>query len=151
MVEGIESLRRVGDAVDVDTRILPVCTTMADFWNAKREVRAMLQQLRIVISFGLDGVPLACVGADGYELRLLVWMLCPLVLVSLATIAVLVSWCSRARRGGVLVLAQEQLLPIVLRIAFLVYPCACLPPLSPKARTFPRHDICCATSLPAVS
>jgi hypothetical protein len=91
------------------------------------DVRAVLQQLRVVISLGLEGVPLACVGADGFKKRLLFWMLCPLALVLLAIIVVSGNMCRSARyvSAAVLVDLGKQVLPIVLRIAFLVYPCAC--------------------------
>ena len=41
------------------------------------DVRVLLEQLRIGISLGIEGVPLACVGANGYFKKLLFWMLAP--------------------------------------------------------------------------
>jgi hypothetical protein len=45
------------------------------------EVRGLLKQIRIVISLGIESIPLRCVGANGYVKRLLFWMITPLVLV----------------------------------------------------------------------
>ena len=86
------------------------------------DVRALLQQLRIVISLGIEGVPLACVQADGYEKRLQFWMWTPLVLVALATLTVMVHLLyhrahSLKRLSPALIF--EHVMPVVLRIAFL--------------------------------
>ena len=86
-------------------------------------VRALLQQLRIVVSFGIEGYPLACVGADGYEKRLLLWTFTPLVLSLLAVLAVLVDL--RVRRGIKRFTASlifQNAMPLVLRLAFILYP-----------------------------
>jgi hypothetical protein len=109
------------------------------------EVRAILQQLRVVISLGLDGIPLACVGVDGYQRRLLFWMLCPLILISLAVVVVLMNVCYHAHCGRTALLANimKKVLPIVLRIAFLVYPCA-----SPANATSPPFPYRNPLSLP---
>jgi len=48
-------------------------------------VRKMMMLLRIAISFGIDGIPLACVGADGYHARLVFWTVVPLVVVFVVT------------------------------------------------------------------
>ena len=53
------------------------------------EVRALLQRVRIIISLGVEGVPLACVGADGYEKRVMLWTLAPLALAALMASVVL--------------------------------------------------------------
>jgi hypothetical protein len=87
------------------------------------EVREILQQIQIVISLGLGGIPLACVGADGYVNRLLFWMVSPLLLLSLVIIVVVVKTCLHV--GSIVATdVAKQALPVVLRIAFLVYPCA---------------------------
>ena len=52
------------------------------------EVRGLLQQLTFIISLGLEGVPLTCLGAKGYVQRLLLWMLLPWVAVLVLVIAV---------------------------------------------------------------
>jgi hypothetical protein len=85
------------------------------------DVRAILQQIRIVISLGLDGIPLACVHADGYVNRLFFWMLSPLLLISLAAMVVCVQLSCHACAFTVGAFAK-RMLPIVMHIAFLVYP-----------------------------
>ena len=45
------------------------------------EVRALLQQLNVVVSLGLEGIPLSCIGAVGYKQRLTLWMSVPPVFV----------------------------------------------------------------------
>lgn len=69
------------------------------------DVRALLQQLKIAISLGIEGVPLACVGANGYMKRLQFWMFAPIVLVAVATFTVLTHLLVQAHivkkgRGG---------------------------------------------------
>ena len=57
------------------------------------DVRKVLASLRIVISFGIEGVPLACIGAEGYIQQLLFWVCAPLLplgLVALALLAIMV-------------------------------------------------------------
>ena len=47
------------------------------------DVRAVLERLTVVVSFGMGGVattPLECVGLAGYVPRLLFWMIVPAVL-----------------------------------------------------------------------
>jgi hypothetical protein len=93
------------------------------------DVRTLLRQLRFVISLGIDGVPLACVGASGYTERLLFWILTPIGLVALAILVVAV----RLRLGRRTTARDQEnsapqqplwltSLPIVLRIFFLIYP-----------------------------
>ena len=43
------------------------------------EIRELLLQLQLIISLGIDGIPLACVGARGYMPRLLFWSLVPII------------------------------------------------------------------------
>ena len=86
------------------------------------EVRELLLQLQLTISLGIDGIPLACVGAAGYKNRLVFWMLAPLLVVIL-TMAIGVSREQfvqhfRASRSQLL----NSTAPAVLRIFFLAYP-----------------------------
>ena len=37
------------------------------------EVRGLLQAFTILFSFGMEGVPLECLGATGYEKKLVMW------------------------------------------------------------------------------
>ena len=77
-----------------------------------------MQILRIVISLGIEGVPLACIGANGYVARLLVWMLGPVALVALATCTVGVHLLVRRRLTSWSILLQRTA-PLTLRIVFL--------------------------------
>ena len=86
------------------------------------DVRAVLQQLRIIISLGIEGVPLACIGADGYVRRLLLWTVGPLVLVALIIIANVLNEAVRRRTCISLGTLFRRVTPSVLRLAFLVYP-----------------------------
>ena len=63
------------------------------------EVRTVLQRLRVVISLGIEGVPLACVGFDGYLARLRFWMSVPLILIALSTGGVLIKLIVRRCTG----------------------------------------------------
>ena len=69
------------------------------------EVRRLLQFFHISISLGLEAVPLACVGANGYEKRLLFWMLLPVeVVVGVVAVVgtkVLLSDCRSIKPGAV--------------------------------------------------
>ena len=86
------------------------------------EVRALLANIRFIISLGLEGIPLACVGANGYVQRLLFWMLFPLALVLLAVLLAVIDRCCR-RKGNFSVLrTAEEALPNFLRLGFVVYP-----------------------------
>ncbi len=107
------------------------------------EVRGLLQHLTFIISLGLEGVPLTCLGAKGYIQRLLLWMLAPWVAVLVLVIA-MVAELQFVRRVSVrtsrrstlrlsqgkdpmttthvLVQAIQRVTPMVLRIFFLAYP-----------------------------
>ena len=85
-------------------------------------VRALLQQLRIIISFGIEGYPLACIGADGYTKRLLLWTLTPMALALLAVPAVLLDLGMLRPKRVTLETLFENVMPIVLRLAFVLYP-----------------------------
>ena len=43
----------------------------------------MIETLRIVVSLGIEGIPLACVNAEGFLKKLLLWTFLPLGLVVL--------------------------------------------------------------------
>ena len=43
------------------------------------EVRALLNSFRVWFSLGMEGVPLECVGAVGYEKKLALWFTAPLI------------------------------------------------------------------------
>ena len=90
--------------------------------NMPPAVRALLQQLRIGISLGIEGYPLACVGANGYHKRLLLWTFMPLVLVLLAILAVMIDVPLRQRKQVTILLLFQNAMPAVLRIAFILYP-----------------------------
>jgi hypothetical protein len=78
------------------------------------EVRALLQELRIVISLGFEGVPLVCAGIGGYLNRLVFWMCMPPVALIIIALVVFVINCSRGKFfGGV------KLTPFLLYVAFL--------------------------------
>ena len=85
------------------------------------EVRHVLQNLQVVISLGVDGVPLACVGAIGYFARLLFWFLAPLAIVACGTAAILIhSWCAKyVAKGKAPAPFIETFAPFVLRVIFL--------------------------------
>ena len=84
------------------------------------EVRRLLQHLQLAISLGLEGVPLGCIGAEGYVKRLLLWVLLPPLVIGVATVGsllrLLFSSELTTRR------AIKQVTPIALRISFLAYP-----------------------------
>ena len=103
------------------------------------DVRLLLQQLKIAISLGIEGVPLSCIGANGYMKRLQFWMFAPIVLVALATLTVLTHLLVMAIKKGStgagrvennkavqvwpsFTLILKSVMPAVLRIAFLMYP-----------------------------
>ena len=52
------------------------------------DVRALLASIQVIISLGIEAVPLVCVGAKGYLGRLIFWMLVPLVLVIIAALGI---------------------------------------------------------------
>ena len=91
------------------------------------EVRGLLKQIRIVISLGIESIPLGCVGANGYVKRLLFWMITPLVLVLISFVGVLLKLCflTRKRKADQMITwprLLELATPIMLRIFFVVYP-----------------------------
>ena len=103
------------------------------------EVRGLLQHLSFIISMGLEGVPLACIGAKGYLQRLLLWMLLPLIVVAVLVIAVVAQLQAASRFSKTLhpirfptrerrekkrffERAMKRVTPLVMRIFFLAYP-----------------------------
>ena len=96
-----------------------IATKIDDVYQVRlpEEVRALLQVLRIVISLGIEGVPLACVGANGYVARLLFWMLAPAALVTLANSIVAMHLLARRRLTSWSTVLQHTA-PIALRIVF---------------------------------
>ena len=86
------------------------------------DVRGMLLNIQLTISLGIDGIPLACVGANGYIPRLTFWTLLPAAVVSVvssigAARVLLVTRCNATRTA-----LLEATMPAVLRIFFLTYP-----------------------------
>lgn len=80
----------------------------------------MLQLVQVSISLGIEGIPLACVGADGYLSRLMFWALTPIFIVLVVGV-VQVARLGRARMSRVMLLQKTA--PIALRIiGFLSYP-----------------------------
>ena len=84
------------------------------------EVRGLLQNLQLVISMGIEGVPLACVGARGYMHRLMLWMLLPLFTIGVAAMGVAMSL--RASRRFTFLRLLKHVTPSALRICFVAYP-----------------------------
>ena len=88
------------------------------------QVRLLLFTLQLSISLGIDGIPLACVGAAGYYARLLLWMVSPLVAVSVVTcIGALRVLVKRGRSTSPTKMLNGTA-PAALRVFFLAYPIA---------------------------
>ena len=101
-------------------------------------MRELLLTIQFSISLGIDGIPLVCLGADGYIPRLVFWMIMPLVFAAIACVygtgrVLKDKDGSEAHEHG----SQKRLnpvaasfglrlahasLPLVLRIFFLSYP-----------------------------
>lgn len=82
----------------------------------------MLKSLSLVISFGIDGIPLACIGADGYFARLLFWTVVPLILVALCfCVGILRALWQLSRAKVALTNIFAFVAPMVLRLFFLCY------------------------------
>ena len=86
------------------------------------DVREMLLTIQFTISIGIDGIPLACVGADGYVPRLVFWTVLPAVIVAVTSClgAARVLLVTRCRTSHMALL--EATMPAMLRIFFLSYP-----------------------------
>ena len=88
------------------------------------QVRLLLFTLQLAISLGIDGIPLACVGAAGYYARLVFWMVSPLVAVSVVTcVGAARVLAKRGRRTSVSKMLNGTA-PAALRVFFLAYPIA---------------------------
>ena len=87
-------------------------------------VRTLLQFFQLLISFGLEGVPLACVGAVGFHRELLYWTIAPLIAFAIAVLILYAqAWMRKQQHQTASELSHfERVLPIFLRIAFLAYP-----------------------------
>ena len=84
------------------------------------EVRSLMLSFKLAISVGLDGIPLACIGANGYLARLIFWIGAPVATVALAmAVGVWRLLLSRERSISSLL---DSTMPIMLRIAFLAFP-----------------------------
>ena len=70
----------------------------------------------------VQGLPLECIGAHGYTKRLLVWTVGPLVLVLVIVCAVVVDLSVRHDRQLTSKDILRRVMPVFLRLAFLVYP-----------------------------
>ena len=84
------------------------------------QVRELLLTIQLTISIGIDGIPLACIGANGYIPRLVFWTLLPIVVVATGSLveAARVSLRGQVTRAALL----EAIMPAVLRVFFLSYP-----------------------------
>lgn len=97
------------------------------------EIRSLFATLTLAISLGVDGVPLSCVGANGFLPRLLFWIVAPLVLaliVILAGVFVVAflgyrptSLVMKTRsKCPILTATLRTVVPLVLRIFFIAFP-----------------------------
>ena len=89
------------------------------------EVRGVLQNLRIVITLGLEGVPLSCTPLPpGYLSRLLFWFFAPIFLVALYTAGVALyafrQRCMRRLPNAETRNIIERVTPVGLRVVFLL-------------------------------
>ena len=86
------------------------------------EVRELLRAVQLTISLGIDGIPLACIGANGYIPRLAFWVVLPAILVAVTSCigATHTLFAKRCRVTSTALL--EATMPTVLRIFFLAYP-----------------------------
>ena len=84
------------------------------------EVRRLLQHLEFAISFGVEGVPLGCIGAEGYVRRLLLWMLLPAIVIVAASLSSVIRLYVEQRftpRAAI-----KMITPVALYVSFLSYP-----------------------------
>ena len=85
-------------------------------------VREMLLNIQFTISIGIDGIPLACVGANGYIPRLVFWLLAPIIVVAIASVIGVARVLFSRRCGGTSTSLLQSTAPAALRIFFLSYP-----------------------------
>ena len=83
-------------------------------------VREMLPSVHLAISLGIEGIPLACIGANGYIARLLFWLTAPLLFTLLGVLLQAVQLCLQSRFAWAALLAAVP--PVALRIIFVCYP-----------------------------
>lgn len=105
------------------------------------DVRTLLRPLLVVLSLGIDGFPLECVGLVGYISHLRFWLFSPLALAALFVAAATVRTCfdrASIRISSLMVQIAVYALPYVLRLAFVVYPIgALIPRFQPKVNAYP--------------
>jgi hypothetical protein len=83
-------------------------------------IREVLRAVQFTISFGIEAIPLACLGASGYLARLILWQLVPLILITLIICvrSALLLWQSQFVGRQLM----QAVAPFALRIVFLTYP-----------------------------
>ena len=86
------------------------------------QVRELLLTIQFTISIGIDGVPLACVGANGYIPRLVFWTVLPLVVVAIGSCLGAARIILATRTCATHKALLEGIMPSILRIFFLSYP-----------------------------
>ena len=78
------------------------------------DVRAVLERLTVVVSFGMGGVattPLECVGLAGYVPRILFWMILPVVLTLIILVGVGLSMCLKKKKSSGSTRAADDEMP----------------------------------------
>lgn len=86
------------------------------------QVRELLLTIQFTISFGIEGIPLACIGANGYIPRLVFWIVLPIAVVAVTSCVGLTRVLFRMRHNATRSAMLEATLPVALRIFFLSYP-----------------------------
>ena len=90
------------------------------------QVRSLLVTIQLAISLGIDGIPFACVGAQGYTARLIFWTLTPIVTVGATVCLGAVRVEYQAYRKDKQLASRAAVFnataPIALRVFFLCYP-----------------------------
>ena len=106
-----------------------VCVRIHVCWTFRRCLRPVSgrhafddSQLLSCALVWLQGVPLECIGAQGYRNRLLLWTVAPLALVAVVVLAVALDLCLRSDRRLTCAALFCRVIPVVLRLGFLVYP-----------------------------
>ena len=96
------------------------------------EIRSLFASLTLAISLGIDGVPLACVGARGFLPRLVFWTVIPLVLAATVTVigtaVVFLGYRPKSlevktrTKRPITTATLRTVVPLVLRIFFIAFP-----------------------------
>ena len=88
------------------------------------EIQSILNTLKFGISLGIEGIPLECLGTQGYQAQLVFWMVVPPTAVVLVVLfmAMALKYHHKELTWLSLTLAS---LPFVLQICFLAYPVVC--------------------------